>query len=166
MPDGQSHTTMKEISEQEAWLRLSTLCAGGEHCQHEMTEKMRRWGVSDEAQARIMARLVDERYIDDERYARAFANDKVRFDKWGRRKVEQALWMKHISDDIMQRVLDEIDGQLYVDNLRQLLKSKEKSVKAASDYERRQKLVRFALGRGYGFDVIRLAMDVGDIEEE
>ena len=127
---------------------------------------MRRWGVSDEAQARIMARLVDERYIDDERYARAFANDKVRFDKWGRRKVEQALWMKHISDDIMQRVLDEIDGQLYVDNLRQLLKSKDKSVKAASDYERRQKLVRFALGRGYGFDVIRLAMDVGDIEEE
>ena len=153
---------MKEISEQEAWLRLSTLCASGEHCQHEMTEKMRRWGIGDDAQARIMERLTKERYVDDERFARAFVNDKVRFDKWGRRKVEQALWMKHISDDIQQRVLDEVDPELYVDNLRTLLKTTRKSTKAQNDYELRQKLVRFAVGRGYGFDIISQAMDVED----
>jgi regulatory protein len=113
-----------------------------------------------------MERLTKERYVDDERYTRAFVADKVRFDKWGRRKVEQALWMKHVSDDIQQRVLDEVDPQLYVSNLRALLKTKRKSTKAQSDYELRQKLVRFALGRGYGFDIIRQAMDVEDCLDE
>jgi regulatory protein len=113
-----------------------------------------------------MERLIKERYEDDERFARAFVGDKVRFDKWGRRKVEQALWMKHISDDIQQRVLDEVDSGLYVDNLRTLLKAKKKSTKAQNDYELRQKLIRFAMGRGYDFDIIRQAMDTGDIDEE
>lgn len=164
MQNGQSHQTMKEISEQEAWLRLSTLCANSEHCQQEITEKMQRWGISNDAQVRIMERLKKERYVDDERFARAFVGDKVRFDKWGRRKIEQALWMKHISDDIQQRVLNEVDAQLYVDNLRTLLKTKRKSTKAQNDYELRQKLIRFAMGRGYDFDIIRQAME--EEEEE
>ena len=152
----------KEMTAQEAFSRLSALCAKGEHCQHEMTEKMKRWGIGDEAQACIMERLTKERYVDDERYARAFVGDKVRFDKWGRRKVEQALWMKHISEDIQQRVLNEIDSQLYVDNLCTLLKSKKKSTKAQNDYELNQKLVRFAVGRGFTFDIIRQCIDVDD----
>ena len=86
----------QEISEKEALLRLAALCAQGEHCQWEMTEKLRKWEIGEEAQARIMQKLVSGRYVDDERFARAFAMDKVRYNKWGRRKVEQALWQKHI----------------------------------------------------------------------
>ena len=52
---------MKEITEKEALLRLSALCAQGEHCQWEMLEKMRRWELDDASQARIMARLVKDR---------------------------------------------------------------------------------------------------------
>lgn len=155
---------MKELSEQEAWLRLSTLCASGEHCQHEMTSKMRRWCIGDDAQARIMERLTKERYVDDERYARAYVNDKVRFDKWGPHKLEEGLWLRHISEDIQQRVLNEVDPELYVDNLRTLLKAKQKSTKAKDDYELRQKLVRYALSRGYSFDMIKQAMDVEGVE--
>lgn len=156
----------KEISEQEAWLRLSTRCAASEHCQQDMLDKLRQWGVPEDAQARIMERLVSERYVDDERFARAYVNDKVKFDKWGRRKVEQGLWQKRIDDDIRRRVLDEVDEQLYVDNLRALLKQKQKSVKAATDYERSRKLVHFALSRGYDFSIISQSMDVSDMEEE
>ena len=93
-------------TEQEAYLTLAALCARSEHCQWEMLEKMRRWELDDAAQSRVMARLVKERYVDDERYARAFVKDKVRYNKWGRRKVEQALWQKRIDDDIRERVLD------------------------------------------------------------
>ena len=153
---------MKQKTEQEAYLTLAALCAKAEHCQWEMLEKMRRWELADDAQARVMERLVKERYVDDERYARAFVKDKVRYNKWGRRKVEQALWAKHIDDDIRQRVLDEVDDNEYLSVLRPLLQQKRKSTKAQSDYELNQKLIRFALSRGFTFDIIRQCIKVED----
>ena len=152
----------KDITEQEAYLQLAALCAQAEHCEQEMRDKMRRWELDVAAQDRIITRLTTERYIDNERYARAFVKDKILYNKWGRRKVQQALWQKHIDNDIQQRVLDEIDEKTYLDVLRPLLKQKRKSIKAASDYEQNQKLVRFALGRGFGFDIIRQCLNVND----
>lgn len=153
-------------TEQEAYLTLAALCARSEHCQWEMLEKMRRWELDDAAQTRVMARLVKERYVDDERYARAFVKDKVRYNKWGRRKVEQALWQKRIDDDIRERVLDEVDEEEYLNVLRPLLKQKRKSIKAENDYELKQKLVRFALGRGFTYDIIRQCIDVDEVPDE
>jgi regulatory protein len=153
---------MKQKTEQEAYLTLAALCAQAEHCQWEMVEKMRKWEIPEEAQARIMERLVKERYVDDERFARAFAKDKVRYNKWGRRKVEQALWQKHIDEDIRKNVLNEIDDEEYLSVLRPLLKQKRKSIKAQNDYELNQKLLRFALGRGFTFDIIKQCIDVED----
>lgn len=156
---------MKQKSEQDAYLTLAALCAQAEHCQYEMLEKMRRWELDDEAQARVMQRLVSERYVDDERYARAFVKDKVRYNKWGRRKVEQALWQKHIDEDIRQQVLDEIDDEEYISVLRPLLKQKRRSTKAANNYQLNQKLMRFALGRGFTFDIIRQCINLDDLED-
>ena len=153
----------KEMTEQEAYLQLAALCAQAEHCQQEMRDKMKRWEIDETVQNRIIARLVKERYIDDERYARAFVKDKIRYNKWGRRKVQQALWQKRIDDDIQRHVLDEIDEKEYLDVLRPLLKQKRKTIKAQSDYELNQKLMRFALSRGFTFDIIRQCIDV---EEE
>jgi len=152
----------KEMTEQEAFLQLATLCANAEHCQHEMLEKMRKWELPEAVRARVMARLISERYVNDERYARAFVKDMIRYNKWGRRKVQQALWMKRIDDDIQQRVLDDIDDAEYLTVLKPLLKQKAKSIKAENDYERNQKLIRFALGRGFTFDIIRQCLDVDD----
>ena len=150
-------------TENDAFLTLAALCAQAEHCQYEMLEKMRRWELPEDAQARVMQQLVSELYVDDERYTRAFIKDKIRYNKWGRRKVEQALWQKRIDKDIRQRVLDEVDDDEYLSVLRPLLKQKRKSIKASNDYELNQKLMRFALGRGFTFDIIRQCIDV---EEE
>ena len=152
----------KEKTEQEAYLQLAAMCAQAEHCEQEMRDKMRRWGIEPDAQDRVVARLVKERYVDNERYARAFVKDKIRYNKWGRRKVMQALWMKRIDDDIQRSVLDEIDDKEYIDVLVPLLKQKRKTIKAKSDYELNQKLVRFALSRGFDFSIIRQCMDVDD----
>ena len=149
-------------TENDAYLTLAALCAQAEHCQYEMLEKMRRWELSEDAQARVMAKLVKERYIDDERYAQAFVKDKIRYNKWGRRKVEQALWQKRIDEDIRKRVLDEVDDDEYLIILRPLLKQKRKTIKAQNDYELNQKLMRFAVGRGFTFDIIRQCIDVDD----
>ena len=156
----------KEMTELEAYLQLAALCAQAEHCEQEMRDKMRRWELDETVQNRIINRLIKERYVDDERYARAFVKDKIRYNKWGRRKVQQALWQKRIDADIQQRVLDEIEEKEYLDILRPLLKQKRKSIKAESDYELNQKLVRFALGRGFGFDIIRQCLNVDDIDIE
>ena len=98
-------------TENEAYLALAALCAQAEHCQYEMLEKMRRWELPEEAQARIMAKLVKERYVDDERYAQAFVKDKIRYNKWGYRKVEQALWQKRIDEEIRNSVLNDVDDE-------------------------------------------------------
>ena len=157
---------MKEVTEQGAYLQLAQLCARAEHCQHDLLEKMRRWEMREEAQARVMARLVDERYVDDERYTRAFVHDKIRYNKWGRRKVEQALWQKHIDQDIRDRVLAEVDDDEYLSVLRPLLKQKARGVggPGVQGYELNRKLVRFALGRGFTYDIIRQCID-GDIDD-
>lgn len=152
----------KEMTEQEAYLQLAALCAQAEHCRQEMLDKMKRWGLDEGVQDRIISRLVKERFVDDERYARAFVKDKVRYNKWGRRKIQQALWMKRIDEHIQQQVLDEIEEREYLEVLRPLLKQKRKSIKAQNDYELNQKLIRFALGRGFTFDVIRQCINVDE----
>jgi regulatory protein len=149
-------------TEQEAYLTLAALCAQAEHCQYEMLEKMRRWEVPEDAQARIMAKLIKERYVDDERYAQAFVKDKIRYNKWGRRKVEQALWQKRVDEDIRKRVLNDVNDDEYLSVLRPLLKQKRKTIKAKNDYELNQKLMRFAVGRGFTFDIIRQCIDIDD----
>ena len=156
----------KEITEQEAFLQLATLCAQAEHCEKEMRDKLKRWEIEESAQDRIIQRLINERYIDDERYARAFVKDKIRYNKWGRRKVQQGLWLKQIAPEIQQRVLDEIDENEYLDVLRSLLRQKRKTIKAQNDYELNQKLVRFALGRGFTFDIIRQCLDIDEDDFE
>lgn len=161
-----NNTMPKEKTEREALLTLTALCARGEHCAHEMEEKMRRWGMGEQAMARVMEYLINNKYIDDRRYARAFVLDKIRYAKWGRRKVEQGLWVKHIDEAVRREVLDDVDDEEYLRVLRPLLKAKMRGIKAANDYERRTKLARFALGRGFTMDEIRQCVDGGDELDE
>lgn len=142
--------------------RLTALCASAEHCEYEMMEKMRKWEVEESDRERIMAYLRQAKFVDDERYARAFVSDKVRYNKWGRRKVEQGLWAKHISEDIRQRVLNEVDDSQYKLVLTDLLKSKRRSIKAADGYEMNRKLIKYALSRGFDYSIIKQCLNYGD----
>lgn len=153
---------MKQKTEQEALITLTALCASSEHCSQEMLDKMTRWQLPEEEQARVMEYLIKNNYIDEERFTHAFVMDKIRYNKWGRRKIEQALWQKRIPKDIQTKILDEIDENEYLNVLRPLLKSKRRSIKAKNDYELNMKLIKFALGRGFTFDLIRKCIDGAD----
>ena len=152
----------KPITEQEALQKLSALCARAEHSSGEMLEKMRRWQLSEDARERVLDRLIDEKFVDDERFARLFVREKIRFDRWGRRKIEQALYQKGVASDISRRVLDEVDDEAYIAELKKLIAAKRRSVQAESDYEMRAKLTKYALGRGFGYNVIRQCIDGAD----
>ena len=153
---------MKQKTEQEALITLTALCASSEHCSQEMLDKMTRWQLPEEEQARVMEYLVKNNYIDEERFTHAFVMDKIRYNKWGRRKIEQALWQKRIPKDIQTKILDEIDENEYLNVLRPLLKSKRRSIQAKNDYELNMKLIKFALSRGFTFDLIRQCIDGAD----
>lgn len=155
---------MNEITEDQVLNRLTALCARGEHCEGEMREKMRRWGVDTDTQDRIIAYLVANQYVDDERYTRFFIKDKMQFNKWGRRKIEQALLAKRVKDEISQPLLDEIGENEWKDILLPLLKAKQKSITTGIPYEQKAKLMKFALSRGFTMDIIRACMDVSDME--
>ena len=152
----------KPITEQEVLQKLSALCARAEHSSGEMLEKMRRWQLSEDVRERVLDRLIDEKFVDDERFARLFVREKIRFDRWGRRKIEQALYQKGVASDISRRVLDEVDDEAYVAELKKLIAAKRRSVQAESDYEMRAKLTKYALGRGFGYNVIRQCIDGAD----
>ncbi len=149
-------------TESEAFAKLSALCARAEHSSGEMLDKMRRWGMDDESQARVMQRLTQGKYVDDERFARLFADDKIRFDHWGRTKIALTLRRKGIDSGTADRVLDDIDDERYLDILRPLIQTKRRTVKARSDYERTGKLIRYALSRGFSMDLIRRCLDGAD----
>ncbi len=146
-------------TEDSAFLSMSSLCARKEYSSYEIMQKIMKFSLSQDSLERVLQRLIDEGFINEERYCRAFVRDKIRFNKWGRRKIEQALWAKHVNSDISNRVLDEVEDKEYEEILIPLLNSKRKATKAKSDYELNGKLIRFALGRGFDMDIIRKCLD-------
>ena len=78
-------------TEQEAYLKLSALCAMSEQCCHDVLQKMKRWEVADAVAEKVVARLVKERFIDEERFAKAFVRDKFRYNHWGKVRIVQEL---------------------------------------------------------------------------
>ena len=87
---------MIEITETEALNRVAAYCSTAEHCRAEIAEKLQRWGIAYDAIDRIINRLEQEKYIDEERFCRAFINDKYRFAKWGKMKIGQALLIVYL----------------------------------------------------------------------
>ena len=120
---------------------------------------MRRWEIDKSVQAHVMEYLIKEKFIDEERYTRCFVEEKIKFNGWGRKKVEQALYMKRIPSSIYNPILDEVDEKNYEDILRPLLEAKRKTVTGKSEYEIRGKLIRFALSRGFEMDEILKILD-------
>ena len=159
----------KKKTEQEMLFSLTAMCASAEHCSYEMREYLRRWEATDAEQDRILHYLEKEKYIDDERYCRSFVKDKIRYNKWGERKINQALYMKQIPRELRRKVLAEVDDNDYLTVLRPLLKNKDKTIKTDSEYERNGRLIQFALSRGFTMDLIRQCVDdegFGDIDNE
>lgn len=152
----------KPMTEEQALARLTALCASAEHCTGEMIDKMTKWEIPEEVQARIMEHLVSNKYVDDERYCRAFVHDKMEYNHWGRRKIEQALYVKHVDKAIQTKVLDEIPDSDFIDILRPLLDQKRRQTRADNDYEMNIKLMRFAASRGFTIDQIRQCIEEVD----
>ncbi len=142
----------KEYSENELKNKAEAYCSSAEHCSWEVENKLKQWGASDEAAQNIIAHLQKERYVDNSRFCQAFVHDKYLFNRWGRQRIRQELRMRQLDDKDIARGMEEIDDKEYMERLKSLLLSKNKNLKARNDYERAQKLMRYAAGRGFSIE--------------
>ena len=133
--------------------RMKALCSRREYCLSDIRKKVLTLldGDEDGAEA-VLNQLVEQKYVDDLRYASAFARDKSSIAGWGEVKIRYMLAAKGISRDIISEALAEIDQQKACGRLEKLLSNKVRSL--TGDPQIRMKLLRFGLGRGYSFDEV------------
>lgn len=132
-----------------AYDKAAVLCSRSEKCTSEIQDKLKLWGLSAEDSELVIKKLITEKYIDDERFARAYAKDKFSFNRWGKQKIEYMLRTKKINQETVQLALEEITDEGYSNELLKLIADKEKTIKAKDPYDKRNKLMRFAMGRGF-----------------
>lgn len=139
-------------------LRMMRLCALRECCRSDIRRKL---AELPEAEAdEVLATLCREGYLDDARYARAFARDKSSLQGWGSLKIKLALQRKDIGADAIASALEAIDGQAAGARMEQVLRAKWNALAREDDPRRREaRFFRYALGRGYGYDETKRIYD-------
>ena len=153
------------MTESEGKTLAERYCSGAEHCCLEVRAMLGRHNVESEDIDRILKHLVKEGYIDELRYARAFVHDKVRFAKWGRVKIGQALWQKRIPAGVADEALSRIDEDEYMTALKDVVASRYRQTKGATEYERKMKIMKSVCSRGYEPALVRKVLDLSDLPE-
>lgn len=128
---------------------MAALCARREYCCADIAEKLRKKGAAPEEAEALTDRLIDEGYIDEGRYARAFVHDKTLYNGWGRVKTAQQLRAKGICNAYINEAMTCITEEQYAEVFQKVLRSKQRSIKGETDYEVRQKLARSLIARGF-----------------
>ena len=140
----------KPISIENAMSRAAALCAKCEQCSPEIEKKLMAWGVTQNGAQKILSELKRLRFIDDERFVRAYAHDKLHFSGWGKRKIIQGLWAKRLPREVIEVAFDEFDEKEYGLIAFKVLKSKLPSIKEGIGcYEGKMKLLRCGVQRGF-----------------
>ena len=133
--------------------RMAGLCAKSEQCTFDINTKLYKAGLPKDKREELINYLTENRYLDDARYARAFASYKVRFSSWGKRKIKMALYAKRIDSEHIARALDAIDPQDYLDALHRAIEAQKKNLDL-SDRAQRAKLYNHLLSRGFESELI------------
>lgn len=145
----------KELTVAEAQSRCEALCSRAEHSTGDIQRKLWQWGIAKADAERIIDHLVDERYIDNARYASAYVRDKMRYNAWGRIKISQGLRAVGVSDADVRMALAEIDEEEYHAILRTVIDRKRRQLPDDDDeYTKRTKLIRHALSHGFEMDIV------------
>lgn len=138
------------MTEEQIYSRMMALCSRREYCKSDIAAKIS--ALSDTVDAEAMIRkLCEERFIDESRYAAAFVRDKSRLKGWGEVKIRYSLQRKGLDNGTIAEAMGEIDGEQQMERLAKLMKAKAQTLKDAAPAERRAKLMRFAVSRGFTY---------------
>lgn len=134
--------------------KIQSYCAYQERCHSEVREKLYSWGLYKKDVEQIIVQLIQDNYLNEERFAIAYASGKFRIKKWGKNKIKQALKARHISDYCIRKAMKEIESDDYEETLKKLVEKKAKSVKEKKLPVRRYKVAQYLILRGYEPDAV------------
>jgi regulatory protein len=129
--------------------KAQTYCSYQERCINDVNHKLREWNVKSEVAEKIINQLVDDDFINEERFAQNFAGSKFRIKKWGKNKIIYELKRKGIPDLIIQIGLEEIEDTEYLHAIKELLSKKSFTLREQDPLKRKHKLARYAISKGY-----------------
>jgi regulatory protein len=152
--------TPKTKTAQQALQSLMRLCSRAEKSSGDALRLMRTWGVPEGERQGVLDKLISDKFIDDRRYAEAYVREKSQLAGWGERKIVMQLRLKGIERETISSVLAEfMDNDNQMERLQDKLQKKLRTTKAVNDFELRGKLLRYALGLGYDYDMAMEAVD-------
>lgn len=136
--------------------RAASFCAYQERTPDEVRKRLAQWEVEGEAADEIIAELISLNYLSQERFAKTFVSGKFRIKKWGKLRIKQELSRRGLDEGSINQGMEEINDSAYEETLRQLLTKKEEQLLRTEPdaFKRKQKLVRFALSKGYESGVV------------
>lgn len=146
------------MTREEALVKMADLCARSEQCPFDIARKLRLKGLSPTDIRLVLDELESRRFIDTARFARSFANDKVRFSGWGRIKIRAELAGRRIPPGDVSAALEQIDAADYEAALERVARQKTAALDL-SVYGDKMKLMRYLLSRGFEPDASREVMN-------
>ncbi|MDR1527214.1 MAG: RecX family transcriptional regulator [Dysgonamonadaceae bacterium] len=149
---------MNAVKYEQALQRLAAYCSRGERCVQDILRKMIRWELPEQEQKRVILYLQKENFLNEQRFCRAFVHDKSKYNHWGAYKIRYELQKKQIPEACIREALSGIDKETNQQQLQQLLTAKRKTVTGKNEYEINQKLMRFAVGKGFLLEEIQTAL--------
>lgn len=161
--DDLSGPSRKKLTPGQAKSKAEAYCAYQERSQQEVRDKLYRWGLHREAVEQIIAELITDGFLNEERFALAYASGKFRMNGWGKRKIKEGLMQKAVSPPLIGAALNSLDEQEYREKLRNLLQAKGRIEKENHPYRRKSKLVRYALSKGYESELILELLNDNDL---
>ncbi len=138
---------------QQSRAKAMKYCAYQERTQQEVRDKLYSYGLYPDAVEDVLTELITEGFISEERYAQSFVRGKFRQNKWGRTKIRRGLQQKQISDYCIRQGMKEIDEEAYGETLNNLMQKKWDALSNEDVYARKNKTVRYVLGKGYEADL-------------
>ena len=144
----------KQLTKEEAFQKLKHYCAYQERCHNEVKEKLYNFGIWKKEQDEIIATLIEENYLNEERFAIAFAGGRFRIKKWGRTKIKYELKQKQVSDYCIKKALKQIDETDYLEVLNKLVKEKFAALKNDQPIIRKKKTIAYLQQKGYEYELI------------
>lgn len=137
------------LTPEQALLKAANFCAYQERCHQEVNEKLKEWGIWGEDASELIIKLIELNYLNEERFAKAFAGGKFRVKQWGRVKIKLELKYRDISDYCIRSALAEIDKKDYEATLLELLDKKWAETKGPHLLNRRAKVARYVIAKGF-----------------
>jgi regulatory protein len=149
----------KELTKEQALQKLKHYCAYQERCHSEVKDKLYTLGVWKKEHDEIMATLIEENYLNEERFAIAFAGGRFRVKQWGRVKIKYELKQKQVSDYCIKKALKQISEEDYLQVLTKLAKEKYALLKSEQHLIRKKKTMDYLLGKGFEMELVRTVLE-------